>query len=71
MALVNIHPPLLFSSDKMVKEKQINGKNLFMCEECELLYLKKELAQECQDYCKKNGTPNLYIIENALPDDAI
>ncbi len=50
----------------MVKEIVIEGKNIFVCEECGLGYLSIELAKKCEAYCSKNHACSLEIIKNAV-----
>lgn len=51
----------------MVKEKQFEGKTIFVCEICGLGYLEKEDAQKCEEWCGKNpGTCNFQISQRAV-----
>ncbi len=49
----------------MVKELEKEGKNLFECEECRMLYKERELAKKCQDWCSKHHSCNIEIIRHA------
>ena len=49
----------------MVKEIEIKNKKYYKCEECGLVYLYKEIAEKCQNWCKKYHTCNLEIIKYA------
>jgi len=50
----------------MVKEIKKEGKLFFQCEECDFLYLTKELAKKCEDYCKKNHSCSLEITKHSV-----
>jgi hypothetical protein len=57
----------------LVKEKQFEGKTIFVCEICGLGYLEKETAQQCEEWCRKNpGTCNAQISQKAVyPPDLL
>jgi hypothetical protein len=40
--------------------------DLFLCEECDLLYREEELAQKCEDWCRENKSCNLEITRHAV-----
>ena len=44
--------------------KKVN--NLYICKECCLEYKNKELAEKCQDWCKKYKSCNLAITKYAV-----
>lgn len=44
--------------------KQIN--NLWVCEECNLLYKDICWAKKCEDWCKKTNSCNLEITKHAI-----
>ncbi len=44
--------------------KQVD--ELFLCEECDLLYKEEELAQKCEDWCRENKSCNLEITKHAV-----
>ncbi len=50
----------------MVKEKIINERKGYFCEECLMIYNDKKIANECESWCKKHKSCNLEIIKNAL-----
>jgi hypothetical protein len=50
----------------MVKEVIVDGKKIFVCEECSLGYSTIELAEKCEGYCSKNHACSLEIIKNAV-----
>jgi hypothetical protein len=41
-------------------------KDLFLCEECNLLYKEEELAQKCEEWCREYKTCNLEISKHAV-----
>ncbi|NIU38542.1 hypothetical protein GWN65_00810 [Candidatus Bathyarchaeota archaeon] len=49
-----------------MKRSKMEGKTLFLCEECGLGYTDRETAQKCEDWCKKTGTCSLEITRKAL-----
>ena len=50
----------------MVKEIEKNSKKYFICELCNMAYNSKELAQKCEDWCRKYKSCNLEIIKHAI-----
>jgi len=50
----------------MVKEKKVNTRIFYICEECGLGYKDKETAQECEEWCRKTGTCNIEITKKAV-----
>jgi len=46
----------------MVTEK----KGLFVCEECEFSYKNRDIAQKCEDWCRKHKSCNIEITKNAV-----
>jgi hypothetical protein len=46
----------------MVKKVKEN----YECEECQLQYKSKELAEKCEAWCKKTKSCNLEIIKHAI-----
>ena len=52
----------------MVKEKILKNKKMkcYYCEECEMAYLDKKRAYECEDWCRKHMSCNLEIIKYAV-----
>ena len=51
----------------MVKKKTQDNMKCYYCEECEMAYIDKKKACECEDYCKKHkGSCNLEIIKHAI-----
>jgi len=50
----------------MVKEKIINNKSYYQCEICLFYYETKEMAQKCEDYCKKYKSCSLEITKHAV-----
>jgi hypothetical protein len=50
----------------MVKEKKVDDKILFICDECGLGYEDRETAQECEEWCRKTGTCKVEITRKAV-----
>lgn len=50
----------------MVKELKENNKRSFMCEECRFVYLDKDTAKKCEDFCSKYHSCSLEITKNAI-----
>ncbi|MHA2026786.1 MAG: hypothetical protein ACW98U_12870 [Candidatus Thorarchaeota archaeon] len=44
--------------------KKIN--DLYLCEECDMLYREEELAQKCEDWCREMKSCNLEITKHAV-----
>ncbi len=45
---------------------QQGGKTYHQCGECKLLYPKKQLAVECETWCREHGTCNIEIVKHAI-----
>jgi len=50
----------------MVKEKKVDNQILFICESCGLGYKEKEIAEKCEEWCRKTGTCNPEITKKAV-----
>jgi len=50
----------------MVKEITKNGKTYYQCEICEFYYETSELAQQCEDFCRKHNSCSLEITKHAV-----
>ena len=50
----------------MVKETLFKNKKAYMCKECGWIYLKKEIAEKCEQYCKKYKACNLEFKKHAI-----
>jgi len=50
----------------MVGEDKINGKKCYHCEECNMIYLDRKIAYECEEWCKKHKSCNIEIIKHSL-----
>ena len=53
----------------MVKEKNNKEMKCYYCQECEMAYISKKRARECEDWCKKHKSCNLEIIKHAIKHD--
>jgi len=50
----------------MVRKINKGDKTYGQCEECEMYYPTKELAQKCEDFCKKHSACDTSIIKHAV-----
>ncbi|MBR9675424.1 hypothetical protein GOV05_00255 [Candidatus Woesearchaeota archaeon] len=51
----------------MVSEKSKDGKTYYLCDICKLVYESKELALQCEEWCKNHpGTCNPEVAKYAL-----
>lgn len=50
----------------MIKEIEKDGKKYYICKLCKMAYNSKELAQKCEDWCRKYKSCNLEIIKHAV-----
>ena len=50
----------------MAQEVTKKDKKYYKCEECGLLYLDKETAEQCQAWCSEHKSCNLEIIKHAV-----
>ena len=51
----------------MVTEKKIGNKKVFLCDICGLGYSEKNIAQDCEDYCKAHaGSCSVEITKKAV-----
>lgn len=50
----------------MVKELKERDKKLFICEECRFVYLDKDMARRCEEFCSKYHSCSLEITKNAI-----
>jgi hypothetical protein len=53
----------------MVKEKTINGEKYYQCEICKFYYKTKDLAQKCEDFCKKHNACSIEITRHSVQID--
>ena len=53
----------------MVKTIPQDEKTLYQCEECELRYKEREIAEKCQAWCKAHKSCNLDIIKYAIKEN--
>ena len=42
--------------------------DLYQCEECKLLYKDEEIANKCEQWCKRTHSCNLEIIKHAVKE---
>ncbi len=50
----------------MVKGTINDGNKCYYCEECNLIYLNKKKAYECEEWCRKHKSCSLEITKYAL-----
>lgn len=50
----------------MVREVNKKGKKYFECIECGFFYDTKELAEKCEEFCRKNKACNIEITKYAV-----
>ena len=50
----------------MVKELIKDKVKYYICEECSFAYKEKQLAEKCEDWCKKHHSCNMEITKNAV-----
>ncbi len=50
----------------MVKKVSKNNKTYYMCEECDMLYKEKELAEKCEAFCKEYHSCSIEITKHAV-----
>ncbi len=55
----------------MVKKIEKEGRIYFQCGECSFLYKEKELAEGCEDYCRKHNSCSLEITRHAVRENQI
>ncbi|MEK6903223.1 MAG: hypothetical protein AABW64_01080 [Nanoarchaeota archaeon] len=48
------------------KKMEVNGVDYFKCSICGFFYKEEQLAQRCEDWCKKHKSCNLEITEHAV-----
>ena len=51
---------------RMVKEIRQGNMVYYACDECSFAYETKELAQKCEDWCKKHHSCSLEITKHAV-----
>ncbi|HKZ94791.1 MAG TPA: hypothetical protein VJ249_09475 [Candidatus Bathyarchaeia archaeon] len=50
----------------MVKERKVDSKTIYLCEECGLGYSDRETAVKCEEWCRKTGTCSVEITKKAV-----
>lgn len=54
----------------MVQEKRTQEDIVYVCEECGFRYAKKEIAEQCQAWCKGHKSCNIEITSHGTPPEA-
>mgnify|MGYP001589436656 CR=1 FL=1 len=55
----------------MVRETKFEGRTVYICERCGLIYRNRKIAEKCQNWCDNYKSCNLKISKNALNKEAI
>ena len=55
--------------NKMVKQETKNDKTYFMCEECNMYYKTKDLAEKCESHCRDKHACDTEITKYAVQLD--
>jgi len=50
----------------MVKEIIKDKKSYYICEECDFAYIDKNIAKQCEDYCKKYKSCSIETTKKAI-----
>ncbi len=50
----------------MVKQTKKRDKLFYICEECGFVYKSKDMAQKCENWCKKYKSCNVDITKHAV-----
>ena len=50
----------------MVNEIEHKGKTYYQCEICKFYYKKKELATQCEEFCRKHKSCSLKLTKYAI-----
>jgi len=50
----------------MVKQEKIDGMSCHFCEECNMAFVDRKKACECEEFCKKHKACNIEIIKYAI-----
>ncbi len=53
----------------MVQEKQTQEGALYVCEACGFRYSKKEIAEQCEAWCRGHNSCNLEITSQGMPPE--
>lgn len=53
----------------MVKQETKNNKTYFMCEECNMYYETKDLAEKCEKHCREKHACDTEITKHAIQFD--
>ncbi|RMD65745.1 hypothetical protein D6817_05490 [Candidatus Pacearchaeota archaeon] len=50
----------------MVKKQEIDGRELWQCEECGFHYETRDLAEKCEAWCKEHRSCSMEITKHAV-----
>ena len=50
----------------MVKKEQFQGKETFKCEDCGLHYSDKQIAQDCENFCRTHKSCSGEITKKSI-----
>lgn len=50
----------------MVKENNIKGMKVYICERCDMAYKTREMAEKCEEFCGKYNSCSLDITKHAI-----
>ena len=50
----------------MVEETNLESKIIYKCEKCGWLYKNRNIAEECETWCKKHNSCNLKFVKFAI-----
>ncbi len=50
----------------MVQEIKKDKRKYYICKECNFAYKEKQLAEKCEEWCKKHHSCNIEITKNAI-----
>ncbi len=53
----------------MVQEKQTESNVVYVCEACGFRYGTRELAEQCETWCKGHNSCNLDITSQGMPPE--
>lgn len=53
----------------MVEEINKQGRKIYQCKICKLLYNEKKWAQMCENWCSENNTCNINITKHRIKEE--